>query len=249
MAAVEVGVQVVRVDVEGDEANGRERRRVDDGHVIGGVDADGGHVGACAGAHVGDPFLDKRRNDEGRPCGLPGTLMFSFHALCVCACHLEHSPPDLQHHVVVVETLQQPESVSSSYKTQAKLLSEHKGMTADFCLLTYKNALSLPDSINGVRGLMNTVNLVSCRDQSRRSAGSYRAVLQFLTPSGRLECTRDTTETRCVQCEAGQTQSLELVPGCLGVGVSVMESVGNKQNPLHVSATHSHHIFRLLPGI
>lgn len=60
MAAVQVGVQIVRVDVEGDEANGRERRRVDNGHVIGGVDADGGHIGASTGAHVGDPFLEKR---------------------------------------------------------------------------------------------------------------------------------------------------------------------------------------------
>lgn len=163
---------------------------------------------------------------------------FTFYHLsenfqCVCACHLEHSPPDLRHHVVVVETLQQPESVSSSYKTRAKLLSKNKGMMAlliikikmcsppftvdrnsndvmqvtncicvvtgekvkDFCLLTYKNALSLPDSISGVRGLMNTVHLVPCRDQSRLSAGSNRAVLHFLIPSGRLQCTRDTTET------------------------------------------------------
>lgn len=113
----------------------------------------------------------------------------------------------------------------------------------DFCLLTYKNALSLPDSISGVRGLMNTVHLVPCRDQSRRSAGSNRAVLHFLIPSGRLQCARDTTETRLtngsMQREGGQTQSLELVPGSLGVGVSVMESIGNKQNPLHISATHT----------
>lgn len=60
MAAVGVGVQVVRVDVEGDEADGVEGRRVDDGHVVGGVDADSGHVGAGAGAHVGDAVLQGR---------------------------------------------------------------------------------------------------------------------------------------------------------------------------------------------
>lgn len=60
VAAAGVGVQVVRVDVEGDEADGGEGRRADDGHVVGGADADGGHVGAGAGAHVGDPVLDKR---------------------------------------------------------------------------------------------------------------------------------------------------------------------------------------------
>lgn len=57
MAAVGVGVQVVRVDVEGDKADGGEARREDDGHVVGGADADGGHVGAGTGAHVGDSVL------------------------------------------------------------------------------------------------------------------------------------------------------------------------------------------------
>lgn len=33
--------------------------------------------------------------------------------------------------------------------------------------------------------------------------------------------------------QTGPTQSPELAPGGLGVGVSVMEGVGNKQNPLH----------------
>lgn len=58
VAAAGVGVQVVRVDVEGDEADGREGRRVDDGHVVGGADADGGHIGAGTGAHVGDAILE-----------------------------------------------------------------------------------------------------------------------------------------------------------------------------------------------
>lgn len=57
MAAVGVGVQEVRVDVEGDQADGGEGRREDNGHVVGGADADGGHVGASAGAHVGDAVL------------------------------------------------------------------------------------------------------------------------------------------------------------------------------------------------
>lgn len=58
MAAAGVGVQVVRVDVEGDEADGGEGWWVDNGHVIGGVDADCRHVGASAGAHVRDPILE-----------------------------------------------------------------------------------------------------------------------------------------------------------------------------------------------
>lgn len=57
VAAAGVRILVVRVDVEGDEAEGGEGWRVDDGHVVGGVDADGGHVGAGAGAHVGDAVL------------------------------------------------------------------------------------------------------------------------------------------------------------------------------------------------
>ena len=52
-----VGVQVVGVDVEWHQADGREGGRVDDGHVVGGVDADGGHVGAGARAHVRDSVL------------------------------------------------------------------------------------------------------------------------------------------------------------------------------------------------
>lgn len=57
MAAVGVGVQVVWVDVEGHEADGGEAGGEDDGHVVGGADADSGHVGAGAGAHVGDSVL------------------------------------------------------------------------------------------------------------------------------------------------------------------------------------------------
>jgi len=65
VAAAGVSVQVVWVDVEGDEADGGEGRRVDDGHVVGGVDADGGHVGAGTGAHVRNPVLEKRDMTEG----------------------------------------------------------------------------------------------------------------------------------------------------------------------------------------
>lgn len=64
MAAGGVRVQVVRVNVEGHEANGRERRRVNDGHVVSGVDADGGHISACTGAHVGDTVLDKKEKEN-----------------------------------------------------------------------------------------------------------------------------------------------------------------------------------------
>lgn len=60
MAAVGVGVQVVWVDVEGDEANGGEGWRVDDGHVVGGVDADCGHISASTGAHVRDAVLERK---------------------------------------------------------------------------------------------------------------------------------------------------------------------------------------------
>lgn len=69
---------------------------------------------------------------------------------------------------------------------------------------------------------MDTVHLVSCRDQS-----DFQLVL-----------TEQFKQHVC--SEGGQTQSPELVPGSLGVGVSVMEGVGNKQNPLHISATHTH---------
>lgn len=64
MAAVGVSVQVVRVDVEGNEADGREGRRVDDGHVVGGVDADGGDIGAGTGAHVGNAILERGGGEE-----------------------------------------------------------------------------------------------------------------------------------------------------------------------------------------
>lgn len=57
MAAAGVCVQIMGVDVEGNKANGREGWRVDNGHVVGGVDADGGDVGPGTGAHVGDTVL------------------------------------------------------------------------------------------------------------------------------------------------------------------------------------------------
>lgn len=60
MAAAGVVVQVVRVDVEGNEADGGKGQRVDDGHVVGGADADGCHVGTGAGAHVRDAVLKQR---------------------------------------------------------------------------------------------------------------------------------------------------------------------------------------------
>lgn len=60
MVAVGVRVQEVGVDVEGDEANGGEARGVDDGHVVGGANADGGHIGASTGAHVGNSILEGR---------------------------------------------------------------------------------------------------------------------------------------------------------------------------------------------
>lgn len=65
MAAGAVGVQVVRVDVEGDKANGREGRRENNGHVVSGTDADGGHISACTGAHVGDTILGKDLKNVG----------------------------------------------------------------------------------------------------------------------------------------------------------------------------------------
>lgn len=63
VAAVWVGVQVVRVDVEGNEADGGEGWRVDDGHVVGGADADGGHVGTGTGAHVRDAVLEGEKKE------------------------------------------------------------------------------------------------------------------------------------------------------------------------------------------
>lgn len=59
MAAVGVGVQVVWVDVEGHEADGGEGGRTDDGHVVGGADADSGNIGAGTGTHVWDAILRK----------------------------------------------------------------------------------------------------------------------------------------------------------------------------------------------
>lgn len=59
MAALGVVVQVVRVDVEGHEADGVEGRRVDDGHVVGGVYADSCYVGAGTRAHIGDAVLPR----------------------------------------------------------------------------------------------------------------------------------------------------------------------------------------------
>lgn len=57
MSAVGVCVQVMGVDVERHKANGSKGGWVDDGHVIGGVDADGRDVGACAGAHIRNTIL------------------------------------------------------------------------------------------------------------------------------------------------------------------------------------------------
>ena len=52
-----VRVDVVRVDVEGDQAQSLKWWRIDDGHVVGRVDAHGGDVGAGTGPNVGDSFL------------------------------------------------------------------------------------------------------------------------------------------------------------------------------------------------
>ena len=57
VSAVVVCVHVMGVDVEGHEADASEGGRVDDGHVVGGVDAEGGDVGTSAGAHVGNTIL------------------------------------------------------------------------------------------------------------------------------------------------------------------------------------------------
>ena len=83
MAAAGVAVQVVRVDVERHESDGGEGRREDDGHVVGGADADGGHVGAGAGAHVGDAILKgggvTMRREEGQK--VPGSVPFKLFPL------------------------------------------------------------------------------------------------------------------------------------------------------------------------
>ena len=52
-------LDVVRVDVEGHEAQGLKRGRVHDGHVIGGVDGKSGNIGARRAAHVRDTILIK----------------------------------------------------------------------------------------------------------------------------------------------------------------------------------------------
>ena len=53
----EVRVQVVRVDVEGDEAERLEGGWVHDRHVVGRIDADSRHVGSGAGPDVWNPLL------------------------------------------------------------------------------------------------------------------------------------------------------------------------------------------------
>lgn len=138
MAAVGVGVQVVRVDVEGDQADGIKGRRENDGHVIGGADADGRHVGSGAGAHVRDAVLEgEEAQRTGKHCWTSCCVRLLLQesvcmlrqgcwALCdpaVCALHLQDSLPDLRHHVVVVKALQQPESVASSCKRMRPLAS------------------------------------------------------------------------------------------------------------------------------
>ena len=54
VSRVRVSVNVVRVDVEGDQGQGGEGGRVDYGHVIGGVDAHRGNIGASTGPDVWD---------------------------------------------------------------------------------------------------------------------------------------------------------------------------------------------------
>ena len=54
---VRVSVNIVRVDVERYQAQSFEGGRVHYGHVIGGVDADGGHIGASTGPNIGNTFL------------------------------------------------------------------------------------------------------------------------------------------------------------------------------------------------
>ena len=52
MPAIGGRVDVVGVDVEAHEAQGSKGGRAHDGHVVGGADADGRHVGARTAAHV-----------------------------------------------------------------------------------------------------------------------------------------------------------------------------------------------------
>ena len=56
--AAGVGIHVVRVDVEGQEAEGGQAGRLHDAHVVGGADVAHGHVGAGTAANVGHPVLD-----------------------------------------------------------------------------------------------------------------------------------------------------------------------------------------------
>ena len=51
-----IGVEVVRVDLEGNGADGVERGGLDDGHVVGGADRGAGYVAAGAPADVGHAF-------------------------------------------------------------------------------------------------------------------------------------------------------------------------------------------------
>lgn len=46
MCAAFYGVEVMRVDVEGDPPEGIEARRIDDGHVVGRANANAGQVTA-----------------------------------------------------------------------------------------------------------------------------------------------------------------------------------------------------------
>lgn len=120
--------------------------------------------------------------------------MFSFRApstfyhlsenfQCVCACHLEHSPPDLRHHVVVVETLQQPERVSSSYKTRAKLLSKNKGMVALLIIKikTCSPPFTVDNNSNDVIQVTNCIYFVT--GVGKEENGGWRRESEGFLPS------------------------------------------------------------------
>jgi hypothetical protein len=64
--AFETRLRVVGVDLEGDERERVERGRLDDGHVVGGLDGRAGDVRARARADVGHPGVDAlaQRADE-----------------------------------------------------------------------------------------------------------------------------------------------------------------------------------------
>lgn len=53
MRTARIGVQIVRIDVERDERQSGERRRIHNGHIVGRVDRPGGHVRSGTAAHVG----------------------------------------------------------------------------------------------------------------------------------------------------------------------------------------------------